>query len=137
MSAPEVLPETSLEKTARAPHNATLTQRTPSPHSASWRLGDALPIRSAVVPLAEGSGQAKVTLSLSAERAEDHRLAIALRPKVLASLHFLLSHRAPGALSLPDARERLTRDLNERLARMARGASLRVSVDELELSEAP
>ena len=130
----ELSPESALEKTAHKPLGAKVSTLSP-PSSDAWRAGQALPVRATEVPLAEGSGVARVSLSLSAQSAEGQRVALALRPKVRDSLHFLLSHRAPGALSLPEARERLERDLNERLARMSPQHELYVSVDELELSE--
>ena len=120
-------------KEPKRPLNATLRSVTPSPRDASWRPGQTLELGWHEAPLPEGEGLARVRLSMSAESAEGHRVAAALRPRVLKSLYFLLSHRASGALTLPDAEARLASDLNERLARMSGGYRLEVHIEALEV----
>ena len=137
LSAPEAdlepLLGDSAVKEQRRPLNATLKTVSPSPRDASWRPGQTLELGWHEAPLPEGEGHVRVRLSMSAERAEGHRVAAALRPRVLKSLYFLLKHRASGALTLPDAEARLAKDLNERLARMSAGYQLEVHVEALEV----
>lgn len=125
--------DSALAKTPKRPLNAKLSSVTPSPRDASWRPGQTLPLGWQEAPLPHSEGRARVRLSLSAESAEGYRVAAALRPRVLKSLYHLLNHRASGSLTLPDAEERLARDLNERLKRMSAGYQLEVHVEGLEL----
>jgi len=129
----EPLQGDSAVKTNRRPLNATLKSVSPSPRDASWRPGQTLELGWHEAPLPEEEGHVRVRLSVSAARAEGHRVATALRPRLLKSLYFLLHHRASGALTLPDAEARLAKDLNERLARMATGYQLEVHIEALEV----
>ena len=125
--------DSALEKEPKRPLNVELKTVSPSPRDASWRPGQTLTLGWHKTTLPEGEGHARVKVSLSAQSAEGYRVAAALRPRVLKSLYFLLAHRASGALTLPDAEQRLARDLNERLARMSAGYSLEVHIEGLEV----
>jgi len=125
--------DSAADKEPKRPLHAELKKVSPSPSSASWSPGQTLNLGWHETQLPEGEGSARVRLSLSAESAEGHRVAAALRPRVLKSLYFLLSHRASGALTLPDAEERLARDLGERVDRLSRAHKLEVHIEGLEV----
>ncbi len=85
------------------------------------------------VGLRAGGARLKVSVALSARTGEAERVLWAMRGRAREVLHFLVSHRAPAALTLPDAEERLRADLSARLHRLIPSYDFEVELEGFEV----
>lgn len=88
-----------------------------------------------LIQLKGGEWRLRIMLTLSSEAPEFVRFAGPLKRRLIQMLFFLVHHRAPEALRLPSAEERLRSDLMTRFSNVLKRVDFEIYIDSFNLEE--
>lgn len=88
-----------------------------------------------LIQLKGGEWRLRIMLTLSSDVPEFTRFASPLKRRLIQMLFFLVHHRAPEALRMPSAEERLIADLKTRFSNVLKKQEFEIYIDSFSLEE--
>ena len=132
---PELIAPQKRDSPARKGLGASLADSPIPKASSRLNLPKDLNLGEHLIQLKGGEWRLRIMLTLSSESPEFVRFASPLKRRLIQMLFFLVHHRAPEALRMPSAEERLRADLMTRFANVLKQEDFEMYIDTFSLEE--
>ena len=132
---PELIAPQKRDSPARKGLGASLADSPIPKASSRLNLPKDLNLGEHLIQLKGGEWRLRIMLTLSSESPEFVRFASPLKRRLIQMLFFLVHHRAPEALRMPSAEERLRADLMTRFSNVLKQEDFEIYIDSFNLEE--